>query len=99
MQGGFDRGIIRGRACSIILSAAWGRAWRDLTTPEIYAEAVRDVKLFLEGRQTDLVKSLRERMAEAAEAQEFERAAQVSRFDFDGGAVAGEAADCFGGGG
>ena len=47
----------------------------DLTTPEIYAEAVRDVKLFLEGRQTDLVKSLRERMSEAAEAQEFERAA------------------------
>jgi excinuclease ABC subunit C len=48
----------------------------DLTTPEIYAEAVRDVKLFLEGRQTDLVKSLRERMSEAAEAQEFERAAR-----------------------
>jgi excinuclease ABC subunit C len=47
-----------------------------LTTPEIYAEAVRDVKLLLEGRQTDLVKSLRERMAEAAEAQEFERAAR-----------------------
>ncbi len=48
----------------------------DLTTPEIYAEAVRDVKLFLEGRQTDLVKSLRERMSEAAEMQEFERAAR-----------------------
>jgi excinuclease ABC subunit C len=38
-----------------------------LTTPEIYAEAVRDVKLF---------KSLRERMAETAESQEFERAAR-----------------------
>ncbi|MGA2353443.1 MAG: excinuclease ABC subunit UvrC [Terriglobales bacterium] len=48
----------------------------NLTTPEIYAEAVRDVKLFLEGRQTDLVKSLRERMAEAADAEEFERAAR-----------------------
>jgi excinuclease ABC subunit C len=47
-----------------------------LTTPEIYAEAVRDVKLFLEGRQTDLVKSLRERMAESAEVEEFERAAR-----------------------
>jgi excinuclease ABC subunit C len=34
------------------------------------------VKLFLEGRQTDLVKSLRERMAETAAAQEFERAAR-----------------------
>ncbi len=47
-----------------------------LTTPETYAEAVRDVKLFLEGRQSDLVKSLRARMTEAANAQEFERAAK-----------------------
>jgi excinuclease ABC subunit C len=47
-----------------------------LTTPETYHEAVRDVKLFLEGRQTDLVKSLRARMSEAANAQEFERAAK-----------------------
>jgi len=47
-----------------------------LTTPEIYQEAVRDVKLFLEGRQSDLSKSLRERMACAAESQEFERAAK-----------------------
>jgi len=53
-----------------------GPCVKGLTTPEIYSEAVRDVKLFLEGRQTDLVKSLRERMAEAAEAQEFERAAR-----------------------
>src|SRR5713226_3840373 len=53
-----------------------GPCVKDLTTPEIYAEAVRDVKLLLEGRQTDLVKSLRERMSEAAEAQEFERAAK-----------------------
>ncbi|MGD0508245.1 MAG: helix-hairpin-helix domain-containing protein, partial [Terriglobales bacterium] len=35
-----------------------------------------DVKFFLEGRQTDLVKSLRERMSETADAQEFERAAR-----------------------
>jgi excinuclease ABC subunit C len=53
-----------------------GPCVKDLTTPDIYAEAVRDVKLFLEGRQTDLVKSLRDRMYEAAEAQEFERAAR-----------------------
>ena len=53
-----------------------GPCVKDLTTPEIYAEAVRDVKLFLEGRQTDLVKSLRERMSKSAEAQEFERAAR-----------------------
>ena len=53
-----------------------GPCVKELTTPEIYAEAVRDVELFLEGRQTDLVKSLRERMSEAAESQEFERAAR-----------------------
>ena len=47
-----------------------------LTTPEAYLEAVRDVKLFLEGRQTDLVKSLRARMDEAAGAEEYERAAK-----------------------
>ena len=53
-----------------------GPCVKELTTTEIYTEAVRDVKLFLEGRQTDLVKSLRERMANAAETQEFERAAR-----------------------
>ncbi len=53
-----------------------GPCVQGLTTPEAYAEAVRDVKLFLEGRQTDLAKSLRERMAEASTAQEFERAAK-----------------------
>jgi len=47
-----------------------------LTTPDIYQEAIRDVKLFLEGRPTDLYRSLRERMAKAAEAQEYERAAK-----------------------
>jgi len=47
-----------------------------LTTPESYLEAVRDVKLFLEGRPTDLSRSLRERMAKAAEAEEYERAAK-----------------------
>jgi excinuclease ABC subunit C len=47
-----------------------------LTTPEIYQEAVRDVKLFLEGRPTDLSKSLHARMEQAAAAQEYERAAR-----------------------
>src|SRR5216110_1378976 len=39
-----------------------GPCVQDLTTPEIYAEAVRDVQLFLEGRGTDLSRSLRARM-------------------------------------
>ncbi|HVO79817.1 MAG TPA: excinuclease ABC subunit UvrC [Terriglobales bacterium] len=53
-----------------------GPCVESLTTPEIYQEAVRDVKLFLEGRPTDLSRSLRERMAAAAEAEEYERAAR-----------------------
>ena len=53
-----------------------GPCVKELTTPEIYQEAVRDVKLFLEGRPSDLSHSLRERMENAAEAEEFERAAR-----------------------
>ncbi len=53
-----------------------GPCVQSLTTPETYQEAVRDVKLFLEGRQTDLVRSLRKRMDEAATAEEYERAAK-----------------------
>jgi len=53
-----------------------GPCVQSLTTPQIYQEAIRDVKLFLEGRQTDLVRSLRERMERAAGAQEYERAAK-----------------------
>jgi excinuclease ABC subunit C len=47
-----------------------------LTTSDIYQEAVNDVKLFLDGRGTDLERSLRQRMEQAAESQEFERAAR-----------------------
>ncbi|HVI11138.1 MAG TPA: excinuclease ABC subunit UvrC [Candidatus Binatia bacterium] len=53
-----------------------GPCVENLTTSEIYFEAVRDVKLFLEGRPTDLSKSLRQRMEQAAAAQEYERAAR-----------------------
>ena len=53
-----------------------GPCVQELTTPEIYQEAVRDVKLFLEGRPSDLARSLRLRMENAAEAEEFERAAR-----------------------
>ena len=53
-----------------------GPCVKDLTTPEIYQEAVRDVKMFLEGRPTDLARSLRARMEQAAGAQEYERAAR-----------------------
>jgi len=53
-----------------------GPCVEQLTTPEAYQEAVRDVKLFLEGRPTDLSRSLHARMEQAATAQEYERAAR-----------------------
>jgi excinuclease ABC subunit C len=53
-----------------------GPCVKELTTPESYQEAVRDVKLFLEGRPTDLARSLHERMEQAAAAEEYERAAR-----------------------
>jgi excinuclease ABC subunit C len=53
-----------------------GPCVKDLTTPDAYQEAVRDVKLFLEGRPTDLSKSLHQRMEQAAAAEEYERAAR-----------------------
>ena len=53
-----------------------GPCVQDLTTPETYQEAVRDVKLFLEGRPTDLSRSLQTRMEQAAADQEYERAAR-----------------------
>jgi excinuclease ABC subunit C len=53
-----------------------GPCVKDLTTPDVYQEAVRDVKLFLEGRPTDLSKSLHDRMEQAASAEEYERAAR-----------------------
>ncbi|HVS87012.1 MAG TPA: excinuclease ABC subunit UvrC [Candidatus Acidoferrum sp.] len=46
-----------------------------LTTGDRYAEAARDVRLFLEGRRHDLIKSLEERMLAAAEKELYEQAA------------------------
>jgi excinuclease ABC subunit C len=53
-----------------------GPCVENLTTPDVYQEAVRDVKLFLEGRPTDLSRSLQQRMEQAAATQEYERAAR-----------------------
>jgi excinuclease ABC subunit C len=46
-----------------------------LTTDGRYAEAVRDARMFLEGRRQDLMKSIEERMLAAAEGERFEEAA------------------------
>ena len=45
------------------------------TTYEQYQEAVKDVKLFLEGRNDDLIKRLRVKMEQASTNEEFELAA------------------------
>ncbi len=46
-----------------------------LVADEAYAESVRDVRLFLDGKRGDLIKSLEERMSAAAEKELFEQAA------------------------
>src|SRR5271169_4564461 len=72
-----DLGRFHPRAClQYYIGRCLGPCVEGLTTPEVYQEAVRDVKLFLEGRPTDLSRSLRERMAKAAQAEEYERAAK-----------------------
>lgn len=53
-----------------------GPCVKELTTPEIYSEAVRDVRLLLEGKPSELSGSLRERMERAAEEMQFEMAAK-----------------------
>nr|WP_041275895.1 excinuclease ABC subunit UvrC [Desulforamulus ruminis] len=48
-----------------------------LVERQTYRETVNEVVLFLEGRQEDLIKRLRQRMEEAAENLEFEKAAEL----------------------
>src|ERR671923_963883 len=48
-----------------------------LCAPEEYARAVAMTQLFLEGKNEELVKTLRARMLEAAEGERFEEAAQL----------------------
>jgi len=52
-----------------------GPCVKDLTSDEQYAQSVRDVRLFLEGRTRELSTQLRHRIQEAAEDLRFEQAA------------------------
>ena len=54
-----------------------GPCVENLTTPEIFSGAVRQVKLFLDGRLAQLSGELRERMEAAAEDMRFEEAASL----------------------
>src|SRR6516164_5472558 len=47
-----------------------------LTTPQRYAEAERRVRMFLAGRESELVRDLRQRMNDASEKLDFEEAAR-----------------------
>src|SRR5271167_394265 len=82
-----------------------GPCVEELTTPERYAEAVHDVKMFLEGRGADLSRSLQQRMMAAAEREQYELAAKyrdlISTLDLLEqkqriAAVDGDDADVFG---
>ncbi|HKX53018.1 MAG TPA: excinuclease ABC subunit UvrC [Nitrosospira sp.] len=46
-----------------------------LVSEEAYAEDARDAELFLQGKQTEVLKSITRKMHEAADAQEYEQAA------------------------
>src|ERR1700686_1039065 len=71
-----DLGHFHPRPClQYYIGSCLGPCVEGLTTAGAYQEAVRDVKLFLEGRPTDLTRSLQARMGQAAQAQEYERAA------------------------
>ncbi len=66
------------RAClQYYIHRCLGPCVEGLTTPEAYKQAVRDAQLFLEGRQAELERALTQRMMAAAEAQQFEAAAQL----------------------
>lgn len=66
------------RAClQYYIHRCLGPCVKELTTPEAYAQAVKDAQLFLEGRHAELERILHLRMAEAAEAEQFELAARL----------------------
>ncbi len=54
-----------------------GPCVQGLTTPEQYTDRVAQVRLLLEGRVGDLVRSLHQRMTQASEEQRFEEAARL----------------------
>jgi excinuclease ABC subunit C len=72
-----DLGRFHARPClQFYIKRCLGPCVKGLTTPALYREAVDDVRLFLEGRQNDLARSLRARMEAAAQAEQYELAAK-----------------------
>ncbi len=68
----------RGRAClEYDIKRCVAPCVESLCTPEQYAEAVEHTKLFLEGRNDELVADLKRRMLEASDDLRYEEAAQT----------------------
>src|ERR1017187_5502402 len=66
------------RAClQYYIHRCLGPCVEGFTTPELYANAVRDAQLFLEGRHAELERNLTSRMIRAAEDEQFEAAARL----------------------
>jgi len=66
------------RAClQYYIHRCLGPCVEGLTTPDTYANAVRDAQLLLEGRAVELERSLTARMVAAAESEQFEAAARL----------------------
>ena len=66
------------RAClQYYIKRCLGPCVQDFISPEQYAETIRDVKLFLEGRTGELERLLTKRMAKAAEDMLFEAAGKL----------------------
>jgi len=66
------------RAClQYYIHRCLGPCVEGFTSPELYANAVRDAQLFLEGRSAELERTLTARMNAAAEAEQFEAAARL----------------------
>lgn len=67
-----------GRPCMYFdIKRCLGPCVPGLTTVEEYRAAINNASLFLEGRSEQIVNDLKQRMREAAEAMEYERAAYV----------------------
>src|SRR3954468_5155562 len=68
----------RARAClEFAIHRCIAPCVREICSEETYQEAVQHTRLFLEGRNDELVAQLRERMAQAAVDEHFEQAAQL----------------------
>jgi excinuclease ABC subunit C len=66
------------RAClQFYIKRCLGPCVEGLTTPEAYAQTVRDVQLFLDGKPSELESRLTARMNEASANQQFELAARL----------------------